>query len=146
MSSTACYRRPIIDHNHDFEPDGLPVVVCKVCGRDFLLRYPGEAYCARCVTGSFNIGMRSSSRAGAPSLDDVRAGRWTPGPELAELLNGSVRRDAKMSQTTAEAHSWSERPKPREEIAVCLGCNKVRLKPVGEWCGGTGCKKQGTLF
>lgn len=123
MSTDVAYhRRPVVrDFHSDFEPDGLPALRCATCGKTFLRRYTFERNCANCADS--DSGMRSSSRPESATLDDVRRGKWTPTPELAATL----------------AYRG-------EEISACPSCGHVRLRLVGQACGGTGCKKQGELF
>lgn len=96
---------------------------CKGCGRHFLVvvdRGDAPQWCRICE--------RTNRRTGGAyvrdgrMLEDVRAGTWRPTPELAAML----------------AHAG-------EEISECPGCGKVRRRPIGQWCGGTGCEAQARM-
>ena len=116
-------RRPV-EYNGsriDYEPDAAVARTCGGCGRAFLSAAAGTLYetttCRMCADRATDPMTRRTT------TDDVRRGAWQPGPELAATLR---------------AHG--------QEISACPVCGRVRLRLVGQACGGTGCEKQRGLF
>lgn len=105
--------------------DRQPVRRCDSCGRQYLYGYDAHTgarandrrYCRACAYHQPRAGRDRAE------LADVRSGTWRPTPELAAYM--------------------AERG---EEIAQCPGCGFVRLKLIGQWCGGAGCQQQTQLF
>jgi len=136
------YRRPV-DVN-EYRADTRAAVRCRACGRACVDRTPSGA-CRACAqtkeprTG--NVGV-------TPHLDAIRNGTWTPSAATAAALAASTWRHLTRLGTDMNAPAVSvESRKPPLEIAVCAGCGKVRLKPVGALCGHKGtCEEQGKLF
>ena len=123
MSTDVAYhRRPIVrDFHEDYAPDNASVARCTGCGKQFLVTLGYTRFCRGCDNGKYT--KTPTGGRVAATLNDVRAGVYTPGPELAATLR---------------AHG--------QEISACPGCGRVRLRLVGQACGGSGCEKQRGLF
>ena len=117
----------------NWEPDSFEPRTCDTCRKVFL--YGSMTYlasgkrCSACVLKYSGFERGRMIRPGKVRLtrgdliESVRDGSYAPGPELAATLR---------------AHG--------QEISACPACGRVRLRLVGQACGGTGCEKQRRFF
>jgi len=154
VSVTAPDAAPYYRHARDerrYAADPRRARPCRLCGRACVDR-TSEGACRGCATTK---GPRTGNGGSAtPHLDAIRTGAWTPGAATAEALAaGTWLHLLRLGNDNRQPAVLVESRKPPLEIAVCVGCGKVRLKPVGALCGhvpahdgDADCREQGRLF